>query len=156
MWTARRPPASSSWLTSSSSRETAWPPSTSPRAISRSAMRKDSTWSAIPWAKSTVCSSSVVRCRATVGVPVSSMHGSPSLEGPAQRHLVGVLQVATYGKSTRKPRDAQPQRLQEPGEIGRRGLTLEVGVHRQDHLGDLAVGEAGHQLADAQLVGPDV
>ena len=86
---------------------------------------------------------------------VSVICGSPSCERSAQRHLVGVLQVAAYRQSTRQSRHAQADRLEHPGEIGRGRLTLEVGIGREDHLGDGAVGQPDHQLADPQLVGSD-
>ena len=55
IWAPSRAPASSTWLISSSSRDTAWEPLPS-RAISRSAMRKVSIWVAICEAN---CSSSI-------------------------------------------------------------------------------------------------
>ena len=64
-----------------------------------------------------------------------------TLERPAEGDLVGVLEVSTYRQSTRQPRHAQPERLQHPCDVGRGRLALEVGVGREDHLGDLAVGE---------------
>src|SRR5262245_11186208 len=140
-----RAPASRTWLISSSSSEIARLLSAS-RAIAFSASKKLSTWSAICWAKSSVSPSSCL---------VSVICGSPSCERTAQRHLVGVLQVATYRQSTRQTRHAQAERLEHAGEVRRSRLALEIGVGREDHLGDRPVGEAHHQLADPQLLRAD-
>ena len=50
---------------------------------------------------------------------------------------------------------AQAHRPQRAGEEGRGGLALEVRVGGDDDLGDGAVGQPGHQLADAQVVRAD-
>src|SRR3954453_7662074 len=139
-WAPSRAPASSTWLISSSSSEMARPPSAS-RAIACSAIRKLSTWSAICWANSSVS--------------VSVICGSPPSERPAHRPPFGVLEVTTYRQSTRQPRHAQPERLEHPREVRRRGLALEVRIGGEDGLGDRPVGGPGNELADPQLLGSD-
>ena len=59
------------------------------------------------------------------------------------------------GRPGREAGDAQPEDLEQPGQVGGGGLALEVGVGRDDHLGDDAVAEPGEQLAHAQVVGAD-
>src|SRR5215472_4921041 len=85
----------------------------------------------------------------------SDIERPPSLERPAQRHLVRVLQVATDRQAAGWPGHLQPQRLAEPGQICRGGLAFEVRVGGQDQLGHLAVSEPGHQLSDPQIFRPD-
>src|SRR3712207_6229875 len=132
----------------------------SPRAISRTASRNDSTWSAIPWANSSISGSTaapvVRRGPPPVGsIVVSLMDSPPSFERPTQGDLVGVLKVPTDRKSTREPGYPDPQVRQEACEVRRSGLAFQVRVRGQDDLGDRAVGEPGHQLPDAELVGAD-
>src|SRR5262245_31654430 len=150
---ASRPPASSSWDTSRSNNGTApfgWPM----RAISRRAMRKLCTWSAISPAKS-VRSSSAGTGQRVPAAPSSDIEQSPPFECTTQRHFVGVLQVAANWQSTRKPRDTQPHRLEQSREVSRGSFPLQVGIGGEDHLGDLAIRQAWHQLADAQVVRAD-
>src|SRR5262245_7930576 len=150
---ASRPPASSSWDTSRSNNGTApfgWPM----RAISRRAMRKLCTWSAISPAKS-VRSSSAGTGQRVPAVPSSDIEQSPPFECTAQGHFVGVLQVAANWQSTSKPRDSQPHRLEQSREIGRGCFALQIGVGGKDHLGDLAIRQPWHQFADAQIVRAD-
>src|SRR3712207_768773 len=154
--TPSRPPASSTWLTTSSSSEIAWPPVASPRAIERTAMRKDSTWSAICWANSSSSGLSCPSLSVTTPCDVSAMNRPPSFECSAEGDLVGVLKVPTHRKSTREPGHTQPHADQEPGEVRRGGLALQVGVGGQDDLGHRAGREPGHELLDAELVGADV
>ena len=78
-----------------------------------------------------------------------------ALEGPAQRHLVGVLEVAADGQAGGEARDPDLERRQQAAEVGRGRLALEVGVGREDDLLHGAVGEALHQRGDAQVVGTD-
>src|SRR4249920_1817421 len=147
---ASRPPARRSCETSRSSNGTApfgWPL----RAISRKAIRKLCTWSAISPAKP-VRSSSAGTGQSVPGVPSSDIEQSPPFERTAQRHLVGVLKVTANWQSTSKPRDAQPHRLEQSRQVGRGGFALQVGVGGEDHLGDLAIRQSRHQLANAQVV----
>src|SRR5512132_1336079 len=147
---ASRPPARSSCETSRSSNGTVpfgWPL----RAISRKAMRKLCTWSAISPAKP-VRSSSAGTGQRVPAVPSSDIEQSPPFERTPQGHLVGVLKVAANWQSTSKPRDAQPHRLEQSRQIGRGGFALQVGVGGDDHLGDLAIRQPRQQLANAQVV----
>src|SRR3954453_17132384 len=139
-----RAPAKRTWLTSTSSRGTTVPGFSS-RDIACSATRKDSTASAICWAKSSSSGSRYVS--------VTSV--SPSCECASQGHLVGVLEITAYRQSTRQTGHAQVHVLQESAEIGGGRVALDVGVGRQDDLGDGPVGEPPHQLPDAQLLGTD-
>src|SRR3954451_2001177 len=143
-WAPSRAPANRIWLTSTSSRGTTVPGFSS-RDMACSATRKDSTASAICCAKSSSSGSRYVS--------VTSV--SPSCECASQGHLVGVLEITAYRQSTRQTGHAQVHVLQESAEIGRRGVALDVRVGREDHLGHGAVGEPGHQLADAQLLRSD-
>src|SRR6478752_277676 len=85
----------------------------------------------------------------------SDIQQPSSFERASEGDLVGVLQVAAHRQTARKSGDLQPHRLDEAREVGRGRLALEVGVGREDELGDLAVGEADHQLAHTQVVGAD-
>src|SRR5690606_27910035 len=78
-----------------------------------------------------------------------------SLEGPAQGDLVRVLEVPADGQAGREPRDGDAHAAQHPGEVGGGGLALDVGVGGEDDLGDVAVGQAGHELTDAEVVRAD-
>src|SRR4051794_8265685 len=120
----------------------------SPAAIARRASRKDSISSAMPSANSVVSASSALRA-------VSAIDGSPPFERSPQGDLVGVLEVATYRKSTRQTRHAQAHPGQHAREVRRGGLALEVRVGGQDHLGDRPVGQPAEQLLDPQLVRSD-
>ena len=81
---------------------------------------------------------------------------SPSLEGTTEGDLVGILQAATDRQTGgRVAGDPQTQGPQEPRKVRGGGLALEVRVGRDDHLGDLAGGQPGHQLGEPQVVGAD-
>src|SRR5665647_95211 len=86
---------------------------------------------------------------------MSGIDLSPSLEGTPQRDLIGVLQVPPDGQARGQPRHLQSHRDEHPSEVGGGRLPLDVRVHRQDHLGDRAVGQPGHQLGDPQVVRAD-
>ena len=47
------------------------------------------------------------------------------------------------------------ERLEQPGEVHRGGLALDVGVGGEDHLGDALVADPGEQLLDPELLGTD-
>src|SRR5215207_7719625 len=85
----------------------------------------------------------------------SDIEQSPSFERAAQGHLVGVLEVPTHRQPRGQPGDANSHRAQEPGKVAGGGLALEVGISGDDHLGHLAIGEPGHELLDAKVVGTD-
>ena len=77
--------------------------------------------------------------RPASGGPVadgSDIKQSPSFERAPQRHLVGVLEVAPDRQSARGPGHPQAHRLDQPGQIGRGRLALQVGVGGEDQLGD--------------------
>jgi len=58
-------------------------------------------------------------------------------------------------KSGRDPGDPDAERLDEAREVQRRGLALDVGVGRDQDLGDLVAGEAVDEFTDAQALGAD-
>src|SRR5687767_7163082 len=66
---------------------------------------------------------------------------APARERPAERDLVGVLEVAADGESAREPRHGRP--VAEPvGEIGGGRLAGHVRVRREHDLADLALRDA--------------
>ena len=69
----------------------------------------------------------------------SDIKEPPPLESPAQRDLVRILQVATDGQPARRPRHPQPERFEQPGQVGRGRLAFQVRVPGQDQLGDRPV-----------------
>src|SRR5690606_34825053 len=85
----------------------------------------------------------------------SRVDEAAALEGPAEGDLVGVLEVTTHGQAGGEAgaRDTHP--AEHAGEVGGGGLPLDVRVGGEDDLLDLAVGEAGHELADPQVVRAD-
>src|SRR5699024_10643927 len=85
----------------------------------------------------------------------SGIEQLPSLEGPPEGDLVGVLEAPAHGQAGCEAGDADLEGGEQPRGIRGRRLALEVGVGGDDHLGDAAVREAGHQLGEAQVVGPD-
>ena len=131
--TPSRPPASSTWLTSSSSREIAWP---GPVAARDRPHRQQERLDLVGDLAGEVGHSVAGPRTPDVDPRLVTIDRPPSLEGPTEGDLVGVLEVSSYRQSTRQPRHAQPHRLDQPAEVGRRRLALEVGVGGQDHLGD--------------------
>src|SRR5918995_1224255 len=85
----------------------------------------------------------------------SDIDEPPSLEGPAQGDLVGVLEVTADREAGREAGHPQPEVPKHAGEVARGRLTLEVGVGGDDDLGDRAVPQPGEELPDAKVVGPD-
>src|SRR3954454_960458 len=130
-----------------------------PVAISDTAARNVAACPAISRAKSSsswASSAASSDCAAPAVPPVSSdIEQPPSFEGTPERDLVCILQVSADRQPTGQPGDAQVHRLDEPREVGRRGLALEVGVRRQDQLSDDPVGQPRHELADPQVVRSD-
>src|SRR3954451_1753466 len=152
-----RAPATSTWLTASrtiGSATSGLVPLATVVVASRGA-RASSAVSAASRVSSPRSSSSRSRASDRAPVGASDIEQSPSLERSAERDLVGVLEVAADRQAGGDPGDLQAHRPQQPGEVGGRGLPLEVGVGRDDDLGDHAVGEPGHQLTGAQVVRPD-
>src|SRR5207237_3990458 len=138
---------SSSWDTSSSSNATA-PPGSWPRAISRTAITKLSTWSAISAAKSPKSSCGPSTTRSDIELP-------PSFKRPAKGHFVGIFEIAAHRQSAGESRHPQPHRLDQPGEIRRRRFAFEIRISREDELGDRSVSEPSQQLPHPEVVGPD-
>ena len=79
-------------------------------------------------------------------------HIAAAAEGLGERHLVGVFQVRAHRDAVGDAGHADTQGLDEPGDIGRGGLALDVRIGGKDDLLDAAVGQAGEQLADADVV----
>src|SRR5215469_14356535 len=152
-------PASRIWATSSSSSETV-SSSLSPLATALTPSRKSwpcrAIWSAIGRQSSGAA-------RGFGGPPPSppradtvlDIEQPPSFERPAEGDLVGVLELAAHGQAAGGPGHPQPHRLDEPGQVRGGRLALEVGVGRQDQLGDRAVRQPLHKLGDPQVIWPD-
>ena len=87
-------------------------------------------------------------------VPCASLHLPARLQRAAERDLVGELEVAAHRQSARDARDLDAERLDQPREVQRRGLALDVGVGGDDDLGDLAVSEPVDELAARSRSGP--
>src|SRR6185437_8985439 len=85
----------------------------------------------------------------------SDIKQSPSLEGAAQRHLIGVLQVASDRQAARGPGDPQAHRLYQPSEKRGGRLPFEVGIGGEYQFCHRSVSEPRHQLLDPQLVRAD-
>src|SRR5215467_14038757 len=157
-------PASMTCATSSSSSGTT-SSAPSPRASAARASRKSRACSATssassrhgsPLAEDLGARASDMTPRGRLGESDrSDIERPPSLECPAQRHLVRVLQVAADWQATGWPGHLQAERLAEPGQVGRGCLAFEVRVSGQDQLGHLAVSKPGHQLGDPQIFRPD-
>src|SRR5258706_6996072 len=142
-------PASRIWATSSSSSETV-SSSHSPLATAVTPSRKS--WPCRAIRSAIGRQSSELSPRAGAALDIEQ---PPSSERPAAGDLVGVLKLAAHGQAAGRPGHPQPYRLDEPGQVCGGRLTLEVGVGRQDQLGDRAVGQPLHQLRDPQVIGPD-
>src|SRR5215470_12622696 len=140
-------PASRIWDTSSSSSGTVSSPP--PWASASTPSMKFFTFTAI-WSASGRHSPP-----SADGSDGSDIQQSPSLEGTAQGHLVGVLQVASHRQSARGPGHPQAHSLDQPSDKGRRGLAFEVGIGGDYQFCHRSVGEPRHQLLDPQLVRAD-
>ena len=57
-----------------------------------------------------------------------------AFEGTAERELVGVLEVAAHRQPARDPGDPHAERLEQPAEVQRGGLALDVRVRAEDDL----------------------
>src|SRR5690349_3793240 len=141
-------PASRIWDTSSSSSGTVSspPPWASAATPSTKFFTLTDTWSA---------SGRHTLSAAGPGVGGSDIEQSPSLEGAAQCHLIGVLQVAPDRQAARGPGDPQAHRLYQPSEKRGGRLPFEVGIGGEYQLCHRSVSEPGHQLGDPQLVRAD-
>src|ERR1700744_4346845 len=85
----------------------------------------------------------------------SDIKQSPSLEGAAQCHLIGVLQVAPDRQAARGPGDPQAHRLDQPSEKRGGRPPFEVGIGGEYQFCHRPVSEPGQQLLDPQLVRAD-
>src|SRR5690349_9527965 len=137
-------PASRIWDTSSSSSGTVSSPP--PWASAATPSMKFLTFTAI-WSAS--------GRHSPPGVGGSDIEQSPSLEGAAQCHLIGVLQVAPDRQAARGPGDPQAHRLYQPSEKRGGRLPFEVGIGGEYQFCHRSVSEPGHQLGDPQLVRAD-
>src|SRR3954447_18799526 len=149
-----RAPASRLW--DSASRSTGMAMSgEEPAATSVTEARKAWASDAVssPMRRSSSTSVLVVPVPGCVGL--SDIEQPPPLESAAERQLVRVLQIAPDRQAGGEPGDAQTHGLEQTREIGRGGFALQVGVGREDDLGDLPGGEAGDEFADPQVVGAD-
>src|SRR6201996_4374345 len=136
-------PASRIWDTSSSSSGTVSSP---PRWASASTpSMKFFTFTAI-WSASG---------RHSPPVGGSDIKQSPSLEGAAQCHLIGVLQVAPDRQAARGPGDPQAHRLYQTSEKRGGRLPFEFGIGGEYQFCHRPVSEPGQQLLDPQLVRAD-
>src|SRR5680860_1237773 len=80
-------------------------------------------------------------------------------EGASQGDLVGVLKVAAHRQPRGDAADPQGglvggQRLEQPRQVARGRLTLDVGVGGEHHLRDRLLTDARQQVRDAELVRP--
>src|SRR5690606_14095506 len=80
-----------------------------------------------------------------------SSDGPAVADRPAERDLVGVLEVAADGQAVGDAADREGQVVELPGEVEGRGLALD-GRRRGQH--DPAVaGQAVHEVVDGELIG---
>ena len=82
-------------------------------------------------------------------------HRPSAGERPAERHLVGVLEVAADREPRGEAGDPHPERAEHPRQIARRRVPLEVRIGRDDHLLHLARLEPAQEPLDIELVGAD-
>src|SRR5665213_2869936 len=120
-------------------------PGSAPRATSRTAMTKLSTWSAISAAKS-------LRSSDGPSTTSSDIDLSPPLKRTTERDFVGILQVAADRQPTRQPGYPQSHRLYQPCQVSRGGLALEIRVGREDQLGHGPISEPSHALAHPSVI----
>src|SRR5690348_6604878 len=69
-----------------------------------------------------------------VSISTASLHLPAALQGLAESHLVRVLEVATHREPAGQPGDPDPEGLEQPGHVHRRGVAFEVRVGGQDDL----------------------
>ena len=80
-------------------------------------------------------------------------HLAPAGERAAERHLVGVLDVAAHRHAEGEAGDPHPPGLEQAGEVEGGRLPLDVGVGGEDDLLDPL--QAREQAGDGQAVGAD-
>src|SRR2546423_2900764 len=78
-----------------------------------------------------------------------------TFERAPERDLVRVLEVAAHGEPTGDTGHAEPQRLEQPGEVHRRRFAFDVRVGGEDHLFDALVVHPRQELLDLELFRPD-
>src|SRR5204862_8084532 len=76
----------------------------------------------------------------------------PAFHGAGHRHFVRVFEVGADGDAHGNAGDTDAERLQQPGEIERGGLTFNRRIGRQDDFFDTATGYAREQALDLQVV----
>src|SRR5215831_4096579 len=145
-------PASRIWDTSSSSTGTSWSPP-SPVASAPTPSRKSRAWPATRSASG--CQPSPDPASGNPEIGALHIKQPPSFERAPEGHLVRVLQIPPDREPTRRPGHPQPQRLDQPGQIGRGRLSFQVGVCREDQFRDAAVGQARHELPGPQILRAD-
>ena len=91
----------------------------------------------------------------TPRAPSYSLDVAAAFERAAERHLVGVLEVAADGQPARDSRHEHAERLQQTREIHRGRFAFDVGIGREDDLVDTVLLDTREQLLDAQLLGAD-
>src|SRR5439155_17847511 len=100
------------------------------------------------------------RSASTTRYRIGRSDRAPALEGPDQRDLVGILEVAADRDAACDPGDRADRALEPLGEVHRRGLALERRVRRDDDLLErrprrLRLVGAREQLPDAEAVRAD-
>ena len=72
-----------------------------------------------------------------------------------ERALVEIIELAADRHAVRQPRHLHVGVVQQVGDVVRRGLPVDGGVERQDHLRHRRVVGAGHQRIDRQVLRAD-
>lgn len=84
-------------------------------------------------------------CAPETSAPATILQLAASLDRPAERYLVSVLEVPAHGKPAREPRHVDAKRLDRAREVGRGRLALDVWIRGEDDLRDRAVCQAREQ-----------
>src|SRR5574341_471321 len=82
-------------------------------------------------------------------------HLTSSLQRLRQGNLVGVFEVASDGEPPGDAREPHAQRAEQPGQIERGGLALDVRVGGEDHLAHGPALQPQQELAHLEIVRPD-
>lgn len=80
---------------------------------------------------------------------------SARLQGPPERHLISIVEIAADRQTRGDPGDTDAEWFQMTGQIKRCGLSLDRRVGGDYHLGGLPLGKAVEQLTHAQLLWAD-
>src|SRR5215471_13110136 len=105
----------------------------SPRPSATRASRKSAT---CPATRSANARQASPPSPAIPACPISDIERPPSLEGPPERHLVGILEFAAHRQAAGGPCHPKAKRLDHPGQVRGGRLAFKVRIGRQDHLGD--------------------